>query len=171
MCVCLWVYRSICVCLYMCRCVCVCMWRPGHSLGYHPQELYLLGGSLSLAWWSPVNKLAGWGPPGPSCLYLPSATVTSTCCHSGILCGLGDWTGPQACKANTFPTDCFPSLQLNSILFSSPQYWEMNLWLCACWAIACPLNYIPALYVSHEERFSYVSHSFWDNIPLANKTE
>lgn len=91
-------------------------------------------------------------PQGPSCLYLPSAAITSTCCYSGILCDLGDSAGSKACKANTSPTDYFPQSTIDSNFFSS-QYWELNLWLCACWAIACPLNSISALYVSPEERF------------------
>lgn len=108
---------SICVGQYLCRCVCVCVCKSGHSLGYHPQELRLLRGSLSLAWYSPMNKLSGWEPQGPSCLYLPSAAITSPCCCSGILCDLGDSAGSKACKANTLPTDYFPQSTIDSNFF------------------------------------------------------
>lgn len=147
------IYEHLCGPVHVQMCLCThVVWRSGHSRGYHLQELHLLWGVFH---WPGTHQLitcqAG-EPQGPSCLYLPSAAITSTCCYSGILCDLGDSAGSKACKANTSPTDYFPQSTIDSNFFSS-QYWELNLWLCACWATACPLNSISALYVSPEERF------------------
>lgn len=112
------IYEYLCGPVHVQMCLCThVVWRPGHSHGYHLQELHLLWGVFH---WPGTHQLitcqAG-EPQGPSCLYLPSAAITSTCCYSGILCDLVDSSGSKACKGNTSPTDYFPQSTIDSNFF------------------------------------------------------
>lgn len=94
---------------YMGRCVCMCLCggqdtAVGIILRNHAsfEAVFHWPGTHQL-----INCQAG-DPQKPSCLYLPSAAITSTYCYSGILCDLWDSAGSKAYKVNTLTTDCFP---------------------------------------------------------------
>lgn len=164
------IYEYLCGPVHVQMCLCThVVWRPGHSHGYHLQELHLLWGVFH---WPGTHQLitcqAG-EPQGPSCLYLPSAAITSTCCYSGILCDLVDSSGSKACKANTSPTDYFPQSTIDSNFFFpllSTGNWTYDS-VCAGQLPAHWTPSQPCMFLLKKDLF----HGFWDNTSLTKKTE
>lgn len=162
---------SICVGQYMCRCVCVCVCVSQDTA----LDIILRNyASFEAVHWPGIHQWINCQaeePQGPSCLYLPSAAITSTCCCSGILCDLGDSAGSKACKANTLPTDYFPQFTidsnfffLSSVLGTEPMTLCMLGNLIAHWTLSQPYMFLL------KKDFNYLFHGFWDNTSLKRQS-